>query len=165
MIDERWKLIEDYEDYAVSTMGRVYSIKKDIMLKPDIGKRGYYRVQFKYKGKRYLVHRLVGLAFKPNYFNLPEIDHIDRDRSNNSVNNLRWASRKMNNDNRDLGDFNTYQQAQSHLATPIKATNIDTGEIKFYDYLMDARREFGGGVLHVLKGRAKTCKGHTFSYI
>jgi len=44
----------------------------------------------------YYVHRIVATAFIPNPDNLPEVDHIDGDRTNNAVTNLRWVSRKQN---------------------------------------------------------------------
>lgn len=52
-------------------------------------KKGYKRVH--YKGKIKLVHRLVAEAFIPNIEHKSTVDHIDRDRSNNHVENLRWA--------------------------------------------------------------------------
>lgn len=52
-------------------------------------------------GKRYKVHRLVAETFLDNPDNLPVIDHIDRNPSNNDVSNLRWASYKTNVLNRE----------------------------------------------------------------
>lgn len=52
--------------------------------------------------KLYLVHRLVARAFLPNPDNLPTVDHLDRNPSNNSVDNLRWADMKTQTDNRQI---------------------------------------------------------------
>lgn len=48
------------------------------------------------RSKNYLVHRIVALAFIPNPDNKPEVDHINRDKGDNAVLNLRWATRVEN---------------------------------------------------------------------
>lgn len=61
-------------------------------------RKGYLRI--KYRGKLYRVHRLVletFVGFAPK--DRPEVDHIDRNPSNNHVSNLRWVSRTENNRN------------------------------------------------------------------
>ena len=55
---------------------------------------GYRRVCI--KCKTYLVHRLIAETFIPNPENKPCIDHIDRNRDNNDVSNLRWVTIKEN---------------------------------------------------------------------
>lgn len=50
------------------------------------------------------VHRLVAIAFIPNDEGFSEIDHIDRNKTNNNVENLRWCSRKTNNLNKAACD-------------------------------------------------------------
>lgn len=59
---------------------------------------GYRRVCI--KGKLYLVHRLVAETFLKNPENKSQIDHIDRDKSNNDVSNLRWVTNQENQYNR-----------------------------------------------------------------
>lgn len=48
------------------------------------------------KKKDYLVHRLVALTFLDNPFNLPQVNHKDKNKLNNSVSNLEWISIKDN---------------------------------------------------------------------
>lgn len=55
-------------------------------------RKGYFRV--KIHGKLYFVHRIVAETFIPNPENKPTVDHINRDPSNNSAKNLRWATYK-----------------------------------------------------------------------
>ena len=58
---------------------------------------GYYYIQL--RGKHYLFHRVIAMAFIPNPNNLPQIDHINRIRTDNRIENLRWVTPKENNDN------------------------------------------------------------------
>ena len=89
---ERWKHIQDLPGYSVSDKGR---IKKDstgqIMVLSKNG--GYCRITISKH-----VHRLVAEAFidKPEDKEKCWVDHIDGNRSNNDVNNLRWVSPSEN---------------------------------------------------------------------
>jgi hypothetical protein len=114
-MSEEWKPILDYPDYEVSNLGNVKG-KRLLSLTKD--KDGYYIV--KIKKKRIRVSRLVAMAFIPNPTNLPIVDHIDRNRTNNVVTNLRWVNHTescLNTNCRDrdlfgivyLKDRNTYQ--------------------------------------------------------
>lgn len=113
--NEVWKIIpETYSNYSVSNLGRIKSNSKnyfpngtkDIMLVKEAyilsftleDRTGYYSVTFPINGKPKTkrVHRIVAETFIPNPENLPHVDHIDEDKSNNSVNNLRWISAKDN---------------------------------------------------------------------
>lgn len=82
-------------NYYISNFGRVYNIRsKKITLSPE-GKGKYARV--KINCKKYRVHRLVAQLFIPNPDNKPYVDHIDGDRYNNRVDNLRWVTSLENN--------------------------------------------------------------------
>lgn len=101
---EQWKKIEGYENYQVSTYGNVRSLNfghigEVGLLKPQITKTGYYRVELYNKNgsRRFLVHRLVAQAFIPNPENLPHINHKDGCRTNNVVTNLEWCDPAYNN--------------------------------------------------------------------
>ena len=92
---EIFKLIEGYPDYAISNFGRVYSLKTNKYLKQSINSAGYMRVWIGDK----MIHRLVASHFIPNPLHLPIVDHIDGDKSNNQLNNLRWVNISMNSHN------------------------------------------------------------------
>lgn len=95
------KRILNYEDYAVTTDGDVISYKNNkrkILHKTVHSKNGYENIKLCKNNitKTFLVHRLVAQAFIPNPNNLPEVNHKDKNRSNNCVSNLEWCTRKQN---------------------------------------------------------------------
>jgi hypothetical protein len=104
MTEEIWKEIDGFPDYKISTMGRVMSFRiyrDGKLLSTKSPKDGYKCVSLcsSDKNKCILVHRLVALTFLPNYYNLPTVDHKDRNRQNNSIYNLRWFSHHDQNTN------------------------------------------------------------------
>lgn len=127
-MSEEWRTIEEFPDYEVSSIGNVRS-KERIVEKSGDGKgsgsvrycsvmktqavfNGYRGVGLSKDKKLYrrFVHRLVGIAFIPNPDCLPEIDHIDRNRANNDVSNLRWVTRSQNLENRGQESNNALKQ-------------------------------------------------------
>ena len=101
MNTEIWQPVEGYEGlYEVSNLGRVKSLKygKEKILKSWNNGKGYLFVSLCRNGKmkHFKVHRLVSTAFIPNPEGLPEINHIDENKSNNCLSNLEWCSHKYN---------------------------------------------------------------------
>lgn len=112
---EQWRDIDGFEGmYQVSDQGRVRSVERTIKMKRN-GKEydmhlrgkilslthtrgGYMSVQIFKDSKYYTykVHRLVAIAFLPNPDSLPEINHIDGNKTNNVSNNLEWCTKSHN---------------------------------------------------------------------
>ena len=90
----KWVKINDFIE--VSNFGEVKSHGK--IIKGEITSGGYCRVHISHKGVQYkfLVHRLVAEAFILNPKHLPEVNHIDGNKQNNSVDNLEWCTRSQN---------------------------------------------------------------------
>ena len=107
-MSEEWRPVVGYEGlYEVSSYGRVRSLdryderncfREGRILKLYTSRVGYLRVQLSLNSKKkmYLVHRLVAEAFIPNPDNLPEVNHLDEDKTNNRVENLEFCDRKYN---------------------------------------------------------------------
>ena len=109
---EIWKPVKNFEQrYTVSNTGKVKSLKNSIILK-ERDLRGYKRVALFKDGKPHdkRIHRLVGEVFIDNPDKKPEINHKDKNRSNNHVSNLEWATSKENNDHKNKdGVGDTYK--------------------------------------------------------
>lgn len=111
---EIWKDIEGFEGlYQVSNLGNIKSLSRiyfsgnrhntkkyveEHILTPRKTKTGYCRVMFVKDGKKqdYYIHRIVALTFLQNPDNLPDVNHKDENKENNSVDNLEFCTRKYN---------------------------------------------------------------------
>lgn len=103
MKEEKWKPVSGY-NYAVSSTGKVKSFHSQKIIKPFTNHKGYLIVTLSKDGrkKNMRIHRLVAQAFIDNSANLPEVDHINGERQDNRVENLRWASGSSNTRNREV---------------------------------------------------------------
>ena len=113
-MEEIWVDIKGYEGfYQVSNQGRVRSVEREIIrngrttklkgrvLKQNVDSKGYLCVNLskENKTKTVRVHRLIAIAFIPNPENKPYIDHINTIRTDNRIENLRWATIEENANN------------------------------------------------------------------
>jgi hypothetical protein len=88
--------------YSINREGVVMSCRYNREL-VTVVEEGYLRIQITdHTGCRHTarIHRLLAIQYLPNPDNLPEIDHIDRNRLNNNLSNLRWVSRIVNANNK-----------------------------------------------------------------
>lgn len=91
--------LNGYESkYKITNDGRVYSEYLGDFIKPYYSKGGYVRVKLNYgdRSKKVMMHRLVAMAFIPNPDNKPQVDHINRNRADNRVENLQWVTAQEN---------------------------------------------------------------------
>lgn len=109
---EIWKPVRGFNNYIVSSQGRVKTIRNNKIKYLSISDNGngYKRIYLYKNGERYkfFIHRLVAEAFhKPKYRYNPvttkctlittQVHHIDHDKSNNHANNLMFTTAKLNN--------------------------------------------------------------------
>ena len=91
--------IADYPNYHITSKGDVINTTtgKRLAINPNKG-NGYPQVSLwkRNKGKNHYIHRLLAIAYIPNPDNLPEVNHINSDRSDYSLENLEWVSSRGN---------------------------------------------------------------------
>lgn len=186
---EEWRTIKGTNDkYSVSNLGNVKRNEHYTMVSPTSQHPNGAKVFYKEKEVRgyicnegykvvYLsispnkriikkVHRLVAEAFIPNVDNLPQVNHKDENRLNNSVYNLEWCSAKYNANHGTRKD-------KLRRASGIQVAQYDlTGNlVKIWDSISQASRHFGtkatSGIRRVCKqeyGR-NTYKGFIWKYV
>jgi hypothetical protein len=101
-MDELFDL-KDYEGiYKINKKGELWSCYYKRFLNFRTNSHGYicYKLCNYNVRTNGLAHRLVAIQFIPNPDNLPLVDHIDRDKFNNNLDNLRWVNKRQNQLNR-----------------------------------------------------------------
>ncbi len=100
--------IQGYNNYLIYEDGKVFSKKRNKFRKATPDKDGYLRVGLCKDGKRetFKIHRLIAIHYIPNPHNYECVDHKDRNRQNNSIDNLRWVTNQMNCQNRSVMNTN-----------------------------------------------------------
>ena len=147
------KDVKGYEGlYAVTPEGEVWSYKSNKFLKPKFQTDGYLFVSLCKNGlkKNYRIHRLVSEAYIPNPENLPQVDHINEDKTNNCVNNLQWITNRDN--------------SRKSKNKPILQFDLDGNFIRDWECASDVGKEVKGHIYRCLKGRQKTAYGFVWKY-
>lgn len=187
--EEKKRNIKGYEGlYQISRNGVIRSLDKYLpmpnggeklvkekILKPYKNREGYLRVALSKNGKvkHYLIHRLVAEAFIDNPNNLPHIDHINTDRTDNRVENLRWCTHKENMNNSitktKISNFMIGKKGIKHPSSKIVLQLSKDGElIKKWDCIRDVYRHLNisvGHIAEVCRGKRKTAGGYIWRYV
>lgn len=168
---EKWLPVVGYEGYyEVSDLGNVRSVRYDNqgvviysrLLKPSIKARGYLGVVLSKQSNtsNHLIHRLVATAFLSNLGNLPEVNHKDGNKCNNTVSNLTWCTSSENLQHAyDTGL--KYKDGKAVLC-------VETGEI--FDSVKSANEYFGVSHYHIAdvcnhRDNHKTACGYHWEWV
>lgn len=140
-----WRKIEGKPNYSVSESGDVRNDKTGRILKPHKGTAGYHQIMLGRKTSPLYVHRLVAIAFIENTNNLPQVDHINGDKLDNHIDNLRWLSVSDN-----CWSFG-YHGRKENRKKLIRATNGK--EAMTFPSRKDAAKHFGLHTSRIEYGR------------
>ena len=160
--DEVWK---SYKNYLVSSKGRVRHTIKNNILRPSIA-CGYYKVRLSNNGlvEDCLIHKLVWKLFST--YDMPDnntvIDHIDGNKLNNDINNLRKV---FVSDNVKAA---LYEQKTNKTVKPVAQYALNGEFLKEYPSAAEAARCLNldsSTISKVCRGKNKTHGGFIFKYI
>lgn len=138
----KWKILKENENYSINEKGEIKNNITKKILSPSINKDGgYYQIDLwkNNKSRKYTLHRLVASNFIPNLENKPTVDHIDGNRLNNDISNLRWATYSEQNSR-----FNTF----GVRSEKIKVINVN-GEELIFNRIKDVAEHFNCNISNI----------------
>lgn len=170
---EIWKDIVGYEGlYQVSNLGRVKSLPRfdrkgrfhSEKIKSQVNNgNGYMIVNLKHNGKQQMrtVHRLVAEHFISNDLELPEVNHIDGNKSNNIVTNLEWCTRSENVKHAVDNGLHTEFGQRKVLCVEL---NLVFDTVKDAELWVGVKGSRISNVCRLKRG-CKTCGGYHWRYV
>ena len=184
---ERWLPIPGYEGiYEVSSIGRIrrcYRVTssgahlRPKILKQCIGRHGYPCINLRKNGfiRKHTIHRLVASAFIPNPDNLPVVDHINSNKLDPRVENLRYCTYEENTGYAvKSGVMDIEERTKRITSESVQNKKIEASrkavireDGKRYPSLTHAAKDIGctvSSISAMLNGKSKTVMGHTFRF-
>jgi len=146
---EIYKTVKGFNNYQISNLGRVWSVKNKKQLKLSLHSSGYYCVNLYIDGKRQLnkIHQLVAIAFlnhKPCGYKIV-VDHIDNNPLNNRVDNLQLVTPRENS-SKDRKGSSKYTDVNWHKNRNKWQANIQVnGNLKYlgvFNNELEAHKEY-----------------------
>lgn len=114
--NEEFSNILGFEGYWINKKGEIIGRRGKKIYHRIINEKGYEKIILtsRQKTKMLSIHRLVALAFIPNPENKPQVNHIDCDKLNNSVENLEWVTNQENHDHKMKNGLNVSKPLEEH---------------------------------------------------
>ena len=142
---ELWKVVDDFPNYEISNLGRVYSRKSNKMLAIQVRKDGYNVVSLwkNNKGFNQYIHRLVLTHFLDGETK-ETVNHKDGNKSNNNLNNLEWMTYKENNIHAVETGLNTTEHKRNCKGSiKVEQWSDDGKLLEIFPSMRQAERETG----------------------
>lgn len=163
---EEWKTIEGFSNYIISNTGKIKSLNynktgKTKELSTNKLSNGYLSILLYDDNKikhKFLIHRLVALAFikNPNNFNI--INHKDENRSNNNIDNLEWCNHKYNanygNRNKKLSESLINNLSRS---IPVLQYSLNMELVREFPSIREAARIINNGNINAAMVNITKC--------
>lgn len=152
--------------YLINKNGDIYSLKMDKFVKQHKGRNGYLHLSLVNDygvSRNFDVHRLVAQAFVPNPSDLPQVNHIDEDKTNNRVDNLEWVTAK---DNINYGTRNARvsEKVSKTLSKPVISVS-SSGVMRCFKSSKEASEKlniYQTRISDVIHGRLEQTGGYRF---
>ena len=164
-----WKDVPHYEGlYEVSNTGQIRNSRTGHVLKFGLNRQGYFKTYLYDKNKKrktMSVHRIVCMAFHDNSNNLPQVNHINMNKLDNSADNLEWCSQSYNIKHSFENGGREYNKRKLLEAThkEVWCCDMEGNKIKKYYSLSEASRQTGIDVSNIsacCHGRVKSVGGY-----
>lgn len=167
---EVYKNIKEYDDiYRASSLGNIKSLRTNKILNQHIGVNGYKTVALRknsddVKPKIFYVHRLLALTFIENENNYPVVDHIDGNKLNNDLSNLRWSTYSENVKNSHLTNANYNNKKKE-----VYKMDINNNIIEKYESIKDAKiinnYKYDAGIIRCCKNKQQLYDNFKWKYV
>lgn len=152
-----WKSIKDYEGlYEISDIGDVKILKTGLFLKQRVH-NSYYHINLTKKHDKhgFYVHRLVATHFIDNPENKKIVDHIDHNKLNNNIDNLRWLSHTENANHYYNNHYASHTQ-------PILQFDLKKKLIKEWKNILEVFEQFPNMIKPTIMNKLNSNRGESY---
>lgn len=176
-----WKKLKRNSNYSINKNGEVRNDNTGKIKSTFINKKNKYLMLDLWENNKSIkvpLHRLIAESFIPNPENKPCVDHIDGNRQNNSIENLRWATYSENNSRFKTIGVRSEKIKVTHYGEQRKKRGgghekwLDIDNIMIFDRVTDVAEHFGTTISNISLmlekgtiGQRGKMRGYKFEYL